>query len=134
MRLERTLRVKLEKGRRKGRKGRKLPATIRRVGFFNNINHLDARCGGRFAPRSVAETGGNWRKPPAETLLGKLSAILQCHCRGVHSRAKRLPNYRKYRKFPRLVAGLAVPGGRRGMRASGSTLRAVDPAPLAMRF
>jgi hypothetical protein len=32
----------------------------------------------------VAETGGNWRKPPAETLLEKLSAVC-CLIQGVHS-------------------------------------------------
>jgi hypothetical protein len=29
--------------------------------------------------RKPAETGGNWRKPPAETLLGKLSAFSLFH-------------------------------------------------------
>jgi hypothetical protein len=104
MRLERTLRLRQQHDRRKGRKGRKLPAPIRRVGFVKDINHLDARCGGRFAPLGAAETGGNWRKPPAETLLEKLSAVSLSHLRG-HASAKRLPHYRKYRKFPRLVAG-----------------------------
>jgi hypothetical protein len=51
-----------ENDRRKGRKGRKPPATFRRVGFTNDINHVDGRGGGRFAPLGVAETGGNWRK------------------------------------------------------------------------
>jgi hypothetical protein len=55
--------VRRENDRRKGRKGRKLPVTIRRVGFVNDINHLDVRCGGRFAPLGVAETGGNRRNP-----------------------------------------------------------------------
>jgi hypothetical protein len=32
--------------------------------------------------RKPAETGGNWRKPPAQTLLGKLSAVLLSHPRG----------------------------------------------------
>jgi hypothetical protein len=67
---------------RKGRKGRKPPATIRRVGFVSDINHPDVRCGGRFAPLAAAETGGNWRKPPAETLLEKLSAVLLSQPRG----------------------------------------------------
>jgi hypothetical protein len=68
--------------RRKGRKGRKPPATIRCVGFVNDINHPDVRCGGRFEPLGVAETGENWRKLPAETLLEKLSAVLLSHPRG----------------------------------------------------
>src|SRR5882672_5297937 len=87
--LERTLWVRQENDRRKGRKGRKLPATIRRVGFVNDINRLDAHCGGRFAPLGVAETGGNRRKPPAKTLLEKLSGVLMSHPRGalqVHSK------------------------------------------------
>ncbi len=82
MRLERTLRVKLEKDRRKGRKGRKLPATIRRAGFVNDINRLCGRCGCRFASPGVAETGGNWRKPPARTLPGNRSAVSLSHFRG----------------------------------------------------
>jgi hypothetical protein len=57
--MERTLWVRQENERRKGRKGRKLPATIRLVGFVNDINHLDARCGSRSAPLGMAETGGN---------------------------------------------------------------------------
>ena len=56
---ERILWVRQQNDGRKGRKGRKLPATIRRVGFVNDINHLDVRYGGRFAPLAVAETGGN---------------------------------------------------------------------------
>src|SRR5437899_10656966 len=68
-----------ENERRKGRKGRKLPAAIRRVGFLNDINHLDVHCGGRFAPLAVAETGANRRKPPAETLIEKLAALSLSH-------------------------------------------------------
>src|SRR5260370_27623379 len=64
--MERPLWVRQDNERRKGRKGRKLPATIRRVGFVNDINHLRVRCGSRFAPLGRAETGGNRRKP-AET-------------------------------------------------------------------
>jgi hypothetical protein len=56
---ERTLWVRRENERRKGRKGRKPPASIQRVGFVNDINHLDVHGGGRFAPLGVAETGGN---------------------------------------------------------------------------
>jgi hypothetical protein len=74
--------VRQENERRKGRKGRKLPATIRRVGFVNDINHLDGRCGRRFAPLGMAETGGNRRKLPAKTLREKLSAVLLSHPRG----------------------------------------------------
>ncbi|HEY6715488.1 MAG TPA: hypothetical protein VI232_04030 [Reyranella sp.] len=59
---ERTLWVRRENERRKGRKGRKPPAAIQRVGFVNDINHLDVHGGGRFAPLGVAETGGNRRK------------------------------------------------------------------------
>jgi hypothetical protein len=51
--------VRQENDRRKGRKGRKLPATIRRVGFVNDIKYVDVPCGSRFAPLGVAETGGN---------------------------------------------------------------------------
>jgi hypothetical protein len=29
------------------------------AGFVNDINHLDVRCGSRFAPHGMAETGGN---------------------------------------------------------------------------
>jgi hypothetical protein len=80
--LECTLWVRQQNERRKGRKGRKPPARIRRVGFVNDISNLDVRCGGRFAPLGVAETGANWRILPAETLLEKLSAILLSHPRG----------------------------------------------------
>src|SRR5260370_4275656 len=80
--MERTLWVRQENERRKGRKGRKLPATIRRVGFVNDINHLDRRCGSRSAPLGMAETGGNRRKLPAKTLREKLSAVLLSHPRG----------------------------------------------------
>jgi hypothetical protein len=59
---ERTLWVRRENERRKGRKGRKPPAAIQRVGFVNDINHLDVRGGGRFAPLGVAETPyPDWR-------------------------------------------------------------------------
>jgi hypothetical protein len=81
-RLERTLWVGQENERRKGRKGRKLPATIRRIGFVNDINHVDERYRRRFAPPGLAETGGNWRKLPARTLLEKLSAVSLSHSRG----------------------------------------------------
>jgi hypothetical protein len=59
-----------------------LPATIRRVGFVNDINHLDVHCGSRFAPLGMVETGGNRRKLPAKTLREKLSAVLLSHPRG----------------------------------------------------
>ena len=71
--LEPTLWVRLQNDGRKGRKGRKPSATFRRVGFVNDINHLDLHCGSRFAPLGAAETGGNWRK---------LSAVLLSHPRG----------------------------------------------------
>jgi hypothetical protein len=45
---------------RKGRKGRKPPATFRRVGFVNDFKHVDVHGGSRFAPLGVAETGGNY--------------------------------------------------------------------------
>jgi hypothetical protein len=84
--LEPTLWVRQQNDGRKGRKGRKPSATIRRVGFVNDINHPDVRCASRFAPLAAAETGGNWRNPPAETLLEKLSAVSLSHPRGaVHS-------------------------------------------------
>jgi hypothetical protein len=54
--------VKEENERRKGRKGRKLPASIRRLGFVNDINHLDGHGRGRFAPLGAAESGGKRRK------------------------------------------------------------------------
>jgi hypothetical protein len=54
--------VRQQNDRRKGRKGRKLPATIRRVGFVNDINHLDVHGGSRSTPLGVAETGGNLQK------------------------------------------------------------------------
>src|SRR5260370_19650514 len=80
--MERTLWVRQDNERRKGRKGRKLPATIRRVGFVNDINHLRVRCGSRFAPLGMAETGGNRRKLPAKTLREKLSGVLLSQPRG----------------------------------------------------
>jgi hypothetical protein len=58
MRLERTLRLRRQTDRRKGRKGRKLPAPLRRVGFVNDINHLDAP----WQPDCAARRGGNRRK------------------------------------------------------------------------
>jgi hypothetical protein len=51
--------------RRKGRKGRE-PRILRKWGPFRRW-------------REAAETGGNWRKPPAETLLKKPSAVLLSH-------------------------------------------------------
>jgi hypothetical protein len=54
--------VRQENDRRKGRKGRKLPATIRRFGFVNGINHLSVHGAAglrRSARRKLAETGGN---------------------------------------------------------------------------
>jgi len=54
--------------RRKGRKGRK-PRILRKWGPFRRW-------------REAAETGGNWRKPPAGTLLEKLSAVLLSQPRG----------------------------------------------------
>ena len=54
--------------RRKGRKGRK-PRILRKWGPFRRW-------------REAAETGGNWRKPPAGTLLEKPSAVLPSHPRG----------------------------------------------------
>jgi hypothetical protein len=77
--MERILWVRQENERRKGRKGRKLPATIRRIGFVNDINHLDMRYGSRFAPLGMAETGGNSLQ---KTLLEKLSAVLLSQPRG----------------------------------------------------
>src|SRR5712691_3551947 len=56
--------------RRKGRKGRK-PQILRKWGPFRRW-------------REAAETGGNWRKPPAGTLLEEPSAVLPSH-QGVHS-------------------------------------------------
>jgi hypothetical protein len=47
--LERPLWVRQENERRKGRKGRILLATIRRVRFVNDINHVDVHGGSRFA-------------------------------------------------------------------------------------
>jgi hypothetical protein len=52
---------------------RKLPATIRCVGFVNDINHLDLRCGTQVAPLGMAETGGNsLQELPARTFLAVL--------------------------------------------------------------
>jgi hypothetical protein len=54
--------------RRKGRKGRK-PRILRKWGPFRRW-------------REAAETGGNWRKPPAGPLLEEPSAVLPSHPRG----------------------------------------------------
>jgi hypothetical protein len=78
--MERTLWGRQETERRKGRK---LPATIRRVGFVNHINHLDARCGSRFAPLGMAETGGN----PLEKLCSRGCPQFYCLTQGVHFRS-----------------------------------------------
>jgi hypothetical protein len=77
--LERTPWVRQENDQRKGRKGRKPPATIRRVRFVNDFNHVDGRCGSRFAPLGAAETGGNSLQ---NTLIWKLSAVLLSQPRG----------------------------------------------------
>ena len=135
MRLERTLRLRQQNDRRKGRKGRKPPATIGRVGFVNDINRLGECCGGRFAPRGGAETGGNWRKPP-KTLLEKLSAASLFHFQGP-LRCKTTTALPEIPEIPEIPPARRRTGracGRKGMRALGSALRAVDPAPLAMRF
>jgi hypothetical protein len=50
--------------------------------------------------------GRKGRKPPAETLLEKLSAFF-CLTSGVHSSAQHRHRLRKLRKFARWVAGLA---------------------------
>jgi hypothetical protein len=60
--------VRQENERRKGRKGRKPLAQIRRVGFSNDINDLGYTlrqpvCAAR-ARRKRAETGGNSLHPP----------------------------------------------------------------------
>lgn len=55
------------------------PAKFRRVEFINHINNLDARHGSRFTPLGLAETGGNWRKPPPKIL----SAVLLPRPKGV---------------------------------------------------
>jgi hypothetical protein len=78
--MERTLWVRQENERRKGRKGRKPPATIRRVGFVNDINHLDGRCGRRFAPLGMAETGGN----SLQKLCSRNCPEFCCLSQGVH--------------------------------------------------
>src|SRR5580704_13823758 len=65
---ERFLWVRQQNERRKGRKGRK-PRILRKWGPFRRW-------------REAAETGGNWRKLRAETLLEKLSAVLLSHPRG----------------------------------------------------
>jgi hypothetical protein len=96
MRLERTLWVGLENDRRKGRK---LPARIGRVRFVNNINRLHGRCGCRFAPPGMAETGGN----PLQGLCPGIDPRFQRLTFGVPSRAKRLPHYRKYRKYRKFL-------------------------------
>ncbi|MEA2809125.1 MAG: hypothetical protein QOG78_3918 [Rhodospirillaceae bacterium] len=88
--------VRQENDRRKGRKGRKLPATIRRVGFVNDIKYVDVPCGSRFAPLGVAETGGN----SLQKLCSRSCPYFYCLTYGVHPGAKGLPHYRKYRKFP----------------------------------
>jgi len=75
--------VRQENDRRKGRKGRKLPATIRRVGFVNDINHLDVHCGSRFAPLGAAETGGN----SVQKLCSRICPYFPCLTLGVHSNA-----------------------------------------------
>ncbi len=119
MRLERTLRVKLEKGRRKGRKGRKLPATIRRAGFVNDINRLCGRCRCRYASPGVAETGGNWRKLPATTSLEKRSAVSLSHFRGVQNDYRTTGN-----------TGNSPGSWQDGPCLAGQRPATVDPAPL----
>src|SRR5260370_25713588 len=61
--MDRTLWVRQENERRKGRKGRKPPAKIQRVEFVNDINHLECTLRQpvlrRSAWRKLAETGGN---------------------------------------------------------------------------
>src|SRR5258708_6246825 len=66
--LEPTLWARQQNDRRKGRKGRK-PRILRKWGPLRRW-------------REAAETGGNWRKPPAGTLLEKLSAVLPSQPRG----------------------------------------------------
>ena len=96
-----------ENDRRKGRKGP--PATFRRIGFTNDINHVDGRAGGRFAPLGVAETGGNWRKLPAETQREKLSAF-SCLTFGVHPNGSTSPSPAEIAETPRLGR---LPAGRK---------------------
>ena len=66
--LEPALWVRHQNEGRKGRKGRK-PRIVRKWGPFRRW-------------REAAETGGNWRKPPAGTQLEKLSAVLLSQPRG----------------------------------------------------
>jgi hypothetical protein len=66
--LEPALWARQQNDGRKGRKGRK-PRILRKWGPFRRW-------------REAAETGGNWRKPPAGTLLEELSAVLLSQPRG----------------------------------------------------
>jgi hypothetical protein len=79
--MERTLWVGQENEQRKGRK---LPATIRGVGFVNYINHLGVRCGSRFAPLGMAETGGN----SLQKLCSRNGPQFCCFNQGVHPRSR----------------------------------------------
>jgi hypothetical protein len=81
--MERTLWVRQENERRKGRKG-ETPATIRRVGFVNDINHLDVLCGSRFAPLGMAETGGNSLQKRCSRNCPQFCCLTQ----GVHPRSR----------------------------------------------
>ena len=92
--LEPALWVRQENDRRKGRKGRKLPATIRRFGFVNDLNHLYVYCGGRFAPLGVAETGGN----SLQRLCSRTCPQFRCLTQGVHSTTPLAYRLRKLRK------------------------------------
>jgi hypothetical protein len=67
-RVARTLSVGQQNHRRKCRKCRK-PPILRKQRPFRPC-------------RETAEIGGNWRKPPADTLVGNPSALLLSHPRG----------------------------------------------------
>jgi hypothetical protein len=88
--MERTLWVdctpwmRQENERRKGRKGRKPPATIRGARFINDISHLDVRCGSRFGPLGMAETGGN----SLQKLCSRNGPQFCCFSQGVHPRSR----------------------------------------------
>ena len=119
--LEPALWARQQNDRRKGRKGRK-PRILRKWGPFRRW-------------REAAETGGNWRKPPAGTLLEKLSAVLLSQPRGA-LQASIPPSLAETAETPRAGPGLShvatsvVSTGARSARACGPRSRRRNAGPL----
>jgi hypothetical protein len=64
-----------EKVWRKYRKYRKPLASIRRVRFINDIRRLGVSAAAGLRRMSLAETGGNWRKPSGIEGGGKITSL-----------------------------------------------------------